>query len=181
MPADKGQDGALAEFVALRQEFEMRTRFAQQLFGLQITIAGAILGFVVAHPEMRGLLLAIPFASFILAGRYRAQYTSNALLGKYVREELSPRVTGGLNWETWLAKQRTQGRFLDWSREAWSIWAIFPGIGVAALVAAMWIALQEKSTLDLPLPGFVLIGILDVLAVAMTWSLVRRLLSISEH
>lgn len=99
-------DGPLAEFVALRQEILQRISTQQLILSLQLTLIGAIFGFSISHPNIIGILLIVPFGSYLLCGRLVSQHFGILQVADYIREELSYKVPGGLMWEEWLARQR---------------------------------------------------------------------------
>lgn len=106
MPSPTGQtqgfEGPLAEFVALREQILDRAKGQQQMLTLQLTLSGGIFGFSVSKHSMTALLLIVPFSSYLLCGRLVNQHFSTVRAAKYIREELSPRIPGGLHWEEWL-------------------------------------------------------------------------------
>jgi hypothetical protein len=72
------------------------------MFALQLTIAIAIFGFAISRAEMTALFIIIPFSSYLLCGRIVALHFGTVRVAEYIREELSDRVPGGLQWEKWL-------------------------------------------------------------------------------
>ncbi len=101
-------DGPLAEFSALRAEIQERVKAQQQMLSLQLTLSGAVFGFAISQRGMTALLLILPFSSYLLCGRLVAQHFGTLRVAKYISEELSPRVPGGLKWEQWLQHQQSQ-------------------------------------------------------------------------
>jgi hypothetical protein len=104
--AGAGFDGPLAEFSALRDEIQERVKAQQQMLSIQLTLSGAVFGFAISRPGMTALLLIVPFSSYLLCGRLVAQHFGTLRVAKYIREELSDRVPGGLRWEQWLLRQQ---------------------------------------------------------------------------
>jgi hypothetical protein len=100
-----GIEGPLAEYNTLRQEMDSRSARQHQIFTAQLTIAGAIFSFALSDPRRTLLLLIVPVISYLLASRHATQSHDMFLITRYIREELSDRVPGGLRWDTWLAGQ----------------------------------------------------------------------------
>jgi hypothetical protein len=95
------RDGALAEFAALREEMLYNGNKRQGIYLFQVGATGAVLSFCAASA---GHLIAgfiLPIISFQLGTRYYDYGLDIAKTGKYIREELHPRVPGGLGWEIW--------------------------------------------------------------------------------
>jgi hypothetical protein len=46
-------------------------------------------------------LLILPFVTYALGGRYLFEYYSMQKLATYIMEDLSPKIPGGVHWETW--------------------------------------------------------------------------------
>lgn len=122
--------GALAEFVALRSEMELRAKHQNQIVALQIATTGGVFGYVLSRAGLLPLLLIVPASSYLLCGRYAAQHTAIMRMSTYIRKELSPRVPGGLGWEQWIGARPRSGRFLGWFLP---FVLAFPGASVAAL------------------------------------------------
>lgn len=104
--ATQGFDGPLAEYSALRDEIQERVKAQQQMLSLQITLSGAVFGFAISRPGLTALLLIVPFSSYLFCGRLVAQHFGTLRVAKYIKEELSGRVPGGLRWEEWLEQQQ---------------------------------------------------------------------------
>ena len=99
--------GSLAEFKALRQEIERRSKIQYNLFALQLTTAGVIFSFALSggHSNRSALLLIIPVSSWMLCAEYVDQIYGQRIAGKYIREQLNMRcVPGALGWEEWLCR-----------------------------------------------------------------------------
>jgi len=101
-----GHEGPLAEFMALRQEVERRATIQQQLLTLQLTISGAVFGFSVSERSRLIFLLVLPISTYMLLGRFAAQHAGVGDIARYVREVLSAKVPGGLQWEDWIEDHR---------------------------------------------------------------------------
>lgn len=106
--AGQGFDGPLAEFSALREEIQARVKAQQQMLSLQLTLSGAVFGFAISQPGKTALLLIVPFSSYLLCGRLVAQHFGTLRVAKYIKEDLSDRVPGGLRWEQWLEQQQSR-------------------------------------------------------------------------
>jgi hypothetical protein len=100
----------LAEFSELRDEIQERFKAQQQILSLQLTISGAVFGFAVSRPGMTALLLIVPFSSYLLCGRLVAQHFGTLRVARYIMDEISGRVPGGLRWEEWLRQHEKQQR-----------------------------------------------------------------------
>lgn len=98
------QDGALAEYAALRQEVDSRWNRAHSLLTSQLTICGAIFGVALASQAQTRVLLVIPHLAYLLCSRFYAQVLGVYRITVYIRDELSPRVAGGLRWEEYLTR-----------------------------------------------------------------------------
>lgn len=132
---NQGFDGPLAEFAALRDEIQERVKAQGQMLSLQLTLAGAVFGFAISRPGLTALLLIVPFSSYLLCGRLVAQHFGTLRVAKYIKEELSPKVPGGLRWEEWLEQQqRRRPHFLG---SALPLLLTFVG---ASLLALGWTA-----------------------------------------
>jgi hypothetical protein len=95
-------DGPTAEFVALREEMQERFKAQQMLLSLQLTLVATIFGFGISQHGVAALPLIVPFSSYLLCGRQVAQHFAGQRIGRYITDELTPRVPGGLGWEQWL-------------------------------------------------------------------------------
>jgi hypothetical protein len=139
-------DAALAEFNGLRAEVLARLSAMQTVLTLQVTVSGAIFSVVLAQPDTRlAVILIIPFTSCLLALRFVAQHFALVSIGRYIREQLSDRVPGGLGWEQWIAGTRPVIRRLGWSGP---LLLSFPSV---ALVATAWFGLTSISAGE---PGY---------------------------
>src|SRR5262245_5953103 len=135
--------GPLAEFAALRNEIDTSTKGQMQLFTVQLTVAGAIFGFVLSHRGLIALLLVVPISSYLLGARYINLESSMLLAGRYITENLSDRVPGGLGWEAWWRAQHRKTEGL----QGWALplWLNFPG---AAMLALGWSAVLYVAEHD---------------------------------
>jgi hypothetical protein len=105
---------ALAEFTALRSEALQAFSMQWNIIALQLTTTGVLVSFSLTNRSRTGFLLIIPVVSYILNGRYLRSERLVVLIAGYIMDELSPRVPGGLNWETWLRSRPTPSQVLRW-------------------------------------------------------------------
>jgi putative Mn2+ efflux pump MntP len=171
-------EGPLAEFSALRQEIERRNLVQHGLFVLQLTSAGAIFSFVLAHKDHLGFLLIIPISTYMLCARYVEQQYGIQRAAIYIKTELSNRVPGGLGWEAW---QTQHLEFVRGStiRRVNALLIIFPAIASAALiwtVAPVFGAGFRLSTVErLGIYATWFAGIIAIVfCVQMIWSMMRH-------
>ena len=108
MADEERHDGPLAEFAALRAEILQLNQQQSQVLTLQLTISGAVLSVAISRDSLRALMLVIPLVSYLLYFRFLAGSMSIYEIARYVREELSERVPGGLHWEDWLRRESRQ-------------------------------------------------------------------------
>ena len=140
--AVSGHEGPLAEFVALRQEIERRSTAAHALMALQLTTAAVVFSFAAASPSRGGLLVIIPFSSYLISTRYTDELHFAFLSAQYITTELAPRIPGGLGWEPWLHAHADQSRTQRAIRLA-GLWLAFPAVSGAA---AIWAAVSFYSS-----------------------------------
>jgi hypothetical protein len=91
----------LAEYAALRAETERRATVQWHIFALQVTSAGAITSLAIAAAGTVALLLLVPFVSYMLGNRYLLHDAHLKLIRTYIRDSLSSRLSGHLQWEGW--------------------------------------------------------------------------------
>ncbi|MBQ1063792.1 MULTISPECIES: hypothetical protein [Micromonospora] len=127
---DSDVNGALAEYQSLRAEIDSRAKFQQQILALQLTLTSAIVAFALSSPGLLPVLLIVPLSSYLLCGRYVGQRTAMRWTTRYINEELSPRIPGGLGWAAWSQANRRPDRVLDWFIP---LLICFPGAAVLAL------------------------------------------------
>jgi hypothetical protein len=167
-------DTLLAEYSALRAEVERRANVQWNVFALQITSAGAISGLAISNAVDLALLLVVPLSSFMLGSRYILHDFHIKLIHKYIRDSLSPRLSGGLEWERWKQKALSDG---DKKKRRWfevTDWNVFhptrlafEGVAALALVGAAsyggyaWQTIPSRGALRL---GFVLLWTLGASA-----------------
>ena len=137
-----GQEAALVEFTALRGEILGRQAHQHTLLALQLTIAGAIYSFALSGPGRTAVLLVIPFSTYMLASRYIAHSYATLNLGRYIREQLSGRVEGGLGWEQWLKNEDSGVRLF---RGLDPLFISFPGVAALSLAGALPYVFRLRS------------------------------------
>lgn len=103
-----GAEGPLAEYAALRAEILQYNQQHHQLYALHLTITGAILSVAITRTTFSEVTLIIPIVSYMLFLRFLSNGVQIYRAARYINEELSPRVPGGLGWESWL---RSAGRY----------------------------------------------------------------------
>jgi hypothetical protein len=74
------------------------------VFLFQITSVGAIFAFVLSRPSTSLLLLILPISSYLLCARYALYTIGTTQIAAYIRDNLSPRLGGALEWENWISK-----------------------------------------------------------------------------
>lgn len=142
----------LAEYAALRSEAERRATVQWNVFALQIASAGAITSLAIASATNVALLLVVPLVSYMLGNRYILHDFHLKLIRRYVRDSLSSRLSGHLQWESW----RDRALEPETARKRWFTptgWnalhptrLAFAGVAVLALLGALvagvflWIA-----------------------------------------
>jgi hypothetical protein len=132
-----GAEGPLTEFAALRHEIDSRGKVQSNLLTLQLTISGAVFSFALTDPSRRAFLLLLPFSTYMLCGRFATQHAGIMLLAAYIRDSLSHRVPGGLQWEQW----RLHNRQTDLPAIGW-IAPLFINFPAVALMALAWVSPQ---------------------------------------
>jgi hypothetical protein len=124
-------DGPVAEFNALRQEIQSRSATQQNIFALQVTTAGALFGFALSGPNRTLLLLILPVSSYLLFARYLIHSTAIAIIGEYIRDTLTERLTDGLGWEQYWQGQPYRLPLARWVHPNL---ILFSGVSVLALI-----------------------------------------------
>ena len=168
MSENPGADaGPLAEYVALRAEFERRASGQWSVLALQITIAGAVFGFALSAQDREIFLLVVPIASYMTCGRFILHTRGLRMIAVYVQESLSDRVPGGLLWDRW----RTQNlaRFpIGHFGVAHYTGVVFPGVSLLAIGSFVLSALS--NSLAEGRPWYVVTAVLAVVAVDLVLS-----------
>lgn len=101
--ADTGSETGimLAEYSALRAEVDRRANVQWNVFALQIGSAGVISSLAISSVSNIALLLLVPLSSYMLGGRYILHDYHIKLISAYIRDSLSHRLHGHLQWERW--------------------------------------------------------------------------------
>lgn len=156
----QGDAGPMAEYVALRVEYERRAAGQWNVLALQIAIAGAVFGFALSAQFREIFLLAIPIASYTTCGRYVIHARGLRLISSYFQEELSQRIPGGLRWEEWRAANLRRfpvGHF----GVAHFTGVVFPGISVLAIGA--FVLSATNNSLAAGKPWYAVAAVVSVL------------------
>lgn len=161
VPAIDGHisDGPLAEFAALRVEIQERVRTQQQMLSLQLTMSGAVFGFTLSQRGMIALPLIVPFISYLLCGRLVAQHFGTLRVAEYIKDHLSCRVPGGLEWEQWLRRRPRSPHFLGWGLP---LILAFVGSSVLALGWTFSYVFLQSRILNLPYASLILLWFLGL-------------------
>ena len=93
----------LAEFAALRAEILQALSMQWNVVALELTATGVVFSLALSRRNYF-LLLVLPIVSYALGNSYLSSFYSMQRLGSYIREELSPKLPGGLLWEEWHMK-----------------------------------------------------------------------------
>jgi hypothetical protein len=172
----------LAEYSALRVEIERRANIQWGITALQFTTAATVAGLAMATSSGFGLLLLIPLLSYMFGTRYILQDFHVKLIKQYLRESLSPRLGGALQWDGWLReksgrKPKPDGGEDDgpwFSVTGWratqSTRLSFEGIAALALAAALTAAVYRLVTETYPwyaIVGFGGCWLLDIAATVL--------------
>jgi len=94
----------LAQYNTLRQEIDSRAKRSHHILITQLFVAGAIFTYALGsrqNPGNAAVLLIVPVTSYLLLGRFADQLHAVNRIGRFLREHLSRRVPGGLQWEEW--------------------------------------------------------------------------------
>jgi hypothetical protein len=97
---------------------------------LQLTLVGAIFGIAISRPSTVGILMIVPVVSYSLCMRHLTNGLSIFEIARYIRDDLSDRVPGGLRWESWLIQH---GRESITYGVVIPMMLTFPGVSVVAL------------------------------------------------
>ncbi len=158
----------LAEYSALRTEVDRRANVQWSVYALQLASAGAISSLAISAASNVALLLIIPLSSYMLGSRYILHDFHIKLIHRYVRESLSGRLRGKLEWEHWKQTEFSDVGDRPWFRVAgWNVAhptrLAFQGVAILALVAVL---LSAANTWWARHPHWGLI-----LGFAVTWTL----------
>lgn len=137
-------EGPIAEYAALRSEITTRINLQHQVIALHLTAASVVFSVALSGSERWSILLVIPFVSYasseILASLFRAIEG----IAKYIDEVLSPRVGGGLGWESWLAQNRPNN---EAQRITHPYYLLFPGTSAVSLIATVIFILASANSI----------------------------------
>jgi hypothetical protein len=143
---DHGADGTqvlLAEYAALRAEIERRSTIQWNIFALQVAAAGAITSLAISSVANVALLLMVPLVSYMLGNRYILHDYHVKLIRRYLRDSLSNRLDGQLQWDGWRAAELREavGRNRWFTATGWNLLhstrLAFEGISALALVGVL--------------------------------------------
>jgi hypothetical protein len=171
--AQLGNQVMLAEYSALRAEVDRRASVQWNVLALQISSAGVIASLAISRVADIALLLVIPLSSYMLGSRYILHDYHIKLIGRYIRESLSGRLGGHLQWESWridhMAPDVKPCRWL--TATGWNVLhptrLAFEGVAWLSLVAAAFgvaYAWRDKAPGWVLILGFALLWVLGGLA-----------------
>jgi hypothetical protein len=162
-------DGPLAEFTALRDELLQLNQQQHQIMALQLTLVGAVFGIAISRPGLAGILMIAPIVSYSLCMRHLTNGLSIFEIARYIRDDLSDRVPGGLRWESWL---------LEHSRESLTYGVVipmlltFPGVSVVALAWTVTFPYRHGIAATI---GFAVIWLISAIATVYQAVLILRI------
>lgn len=153
---DLNAQAVLAEFSALRTEALQAFSMQWNTIALQLTATSVVFSFSLTNHARTGFLLIIPVICYVLNGRYLRNERLILNIAAYIMAELSPRIPGGLGWESWLRQLPSPKQALRWLAHgplifsgislialAWVIPFIFSGDNISAfdrsLLAIVWV------------------------------------------
>jgi hypothetical protein len=170
-PSDQ-KDGALAEFVALREEIVQLTSSQQSIYIFNLAAAGSIASFALSDAD-RGLsAFLVPPIGYLLAARYYNASLGVHHIGEYIRTELSPRVPGGLGWEAWV-QRRAQDR-VGRAAPFYVNLTAFLGPALLAWLVGLFSLITQDLRTDARWGGSVLCGLTLVILLLITRLWARR-------
>ena len=82
----------MLEFSKLKDEQVSRIGFRDNMIHVHLGLVGAAGGFGLSYPQYMDLILIIPWICFVLGWTYIANDEKISAVGRYIREELEPRV-----------------------------------------------------------------------------------------
>ncbi|MBQ0853399.1 hypothetical protein J8N05_35115 [Streptomyces sp. BH-SS-21] len=124
--------GALAEYSALRNEITTRISLQHQVLALHVTAVSVVFSVALAGRSRWPVLLIISFISYASSEILASLFRTIEGIAKYIDEELSQRVAGGLGWESWLVQHKPAS---ETARLTHPYYLLFPGISIVSLVA----------------------------------------------
>jgi len=165
-----GFEGPLAEFAALRQEIDIKSTGQSQTLTFQLTLAAAVFGFAVSRPSLSGLLLIIPIGSYLLFCRVVTQHDATKLAARYIREELSDRVPGGLGREQWLLANVPRRQLLGLA----PLLLAFPGTSALALGWSFGLVFFQTDLSSAARVGLIIVWLVGLAAMLQSAILLAR-------
>ena len=166
-------DAVLAEFTALRNEIQERTRLQQQIKHLAIIIAGTVITFGLQQNEM-SILLVLPILILFLYIGYADHSCHIARIGHYIKNEIGRKLSD-LRWEEWLASGKAQPSIGSGGAMAiLSTKGIFMIIEIFPVVIALVKLAPSKNT---PISAVIyqldfidkVLLIIDIFVIIITW------------
>ncbi|MFF7264656.1 hypothetical protein ACFZCL_30870 [Streptomyces sp. NPDC008159] len=127
------REGALAEYAALRSEITTRISAQHQVLALHMTAVSVVFSVALSGGARWPVLLVIPFVSYTSSEILASLFRTVEAIARYIDEELSPKVPGGLGWESWLARHRPESELRKLTHP---YYLLFPGVSVVSLAAA---------------------------------------------
>ncbi len=112
----------MLEFAKLKDEQLSRIGFRDTMIHVHLGLVGAAGAFGLIYPQYMDLILIIPWICFVLGWTYIANDEKISAIGRYIREELEPRVRASISspggsvfcWEWY--HRRVEARY---SRKIW--------------------------------------------------------------
>jgi hypothetical protein len=151
-----GQEFALAEFVALREEILKQTEIQHQIISICIISAGTF--FSISGKVPQTVCLMFPLLATCLSSAWSLCDVRIRQIAKYIRESIEPRFH--LGWEHFLVARRGNNR-VDGRSRAFAI-GIVLGTQLLAIILFFVLAGQRVNATEL-----VFVGI-DVCAMALS-------------
>ncbi|WP_143677175.1 hypothetical protein [Streptomyces scabiei] len=124
---------ALAEYSALRSEITTRISLQHQVLALHMTAVSVVFSVALSGGTRWPVLLVIPFISYTSSEILASLFHTVEAIANYIDEKLSPKVPGGLGWESWLAQHKPDSELRKLTHP---YYLLFPGISVVSLAAA---------------------------------------------
>jgi hypothetical protein len=163
----------LAEYSALQSELDRRANLQWNVVAFQVTSVGVIASLAISRVTDIALLLVIPWVCYVLGNRYILHDYHMKLISRYIRDSLSRRLRGHLEWESWKVDQMSpKVEPLRWlTATSWNLFhptrLAFEGVAWLALLAAALAAAyawRDKAPAWGLILGFALLWTLGVLA-----------------
>ncbi|QFQ98933.1 hypothetical protein F9278_25395 [Streptomyces phaeolivaceus] len=129
--------GALAEYASLRGEIATRINLQHQVIALHMTAVSVVFSVTLTSQDRWPMLLVIPFISYVSSESMATLFRTVDAIATYINDELSPKVNGGLGWESWLKQNRPDS---EAKKLTHPYYLLFPGTSIVALVATASLA-----------------------------------------